>query len=104
MSLADLQADIRLRRARRRAIRVALLRAMGGAPHPFAAPCLGLYDGKTALVHRDTYADTAGRWRFTIFDAAGPLYHRVCGSWSEAAEDVSTQWGAELRLARDPRV
>ena len=99
----ELQADIRRKAARRRAVRVALLRAMGGAPRPFLAPCQGFYEGRTVVVHRDTYEETVGQWRCTIFDARGPAWHKTFASWSEAVDDAMVSWGAQPFLARDLR-
>lgn len=101
---SDLYARVLRDKARRRAERVALLRAAGGRPRPFRAPCGGHLAAFTIVVHRDTYEATAGRWRSTRFDEHGPSGHDVFASWSEAVEDAQMHWQVELTLAVDLKV
>jgi hypothetical protein len=99
MSLDPFLVRYRLDRLRKRAARVALLRAMGGVPTPFAAPCFGPHEGITVVVHRDTYPDRVGQWRVTRFEAGESFGHFEAVDFNEALSEAQT-WRAELRLAR----
>ena len=92
--------DNACRKARRRLAGVTLLRAMGGAPRPFWAPCGGALDRFTVAVHRDTYEATVGKWRVTVFDGSGPVTHDVHESWAAAVDHAGTAWRAVLCLAQ----
>lgn len=99
MSLDPFLVRYRLDRLRKRAARVALLRAMGGVPTPFAAPCSGTYEGTTIVVHRDTYPGRVGQWRVTRFEAGEPFGHADAADFHEALSEAQA-WRAELGLAR----
>lgn len=86
-------------RAERRLARVCLLRAMGGAPRPFCAPCTAPYADTVVVVHRDTYEATAGWWRVTRFEGDEPVGHTTHRTFREALDEVAV-WRAVLPLAR----
>lgn len=95
----DFEARMARARAERRLARVCLLRAMGGAPVPFCAPCEAPYADTFVVVHRDTYQATLGQWRATRFEGEEPVGHTTHRTFRGALDEIAV-WRAVLPLAR----